>query len=163
MKAAEARRQSLSNAHALAVERAKERRHRRIANVSSARRNHEKFFKDYLEELESYIKTAIESGSRKVTHTLSRDHHDLTYHDGSYRGRHFVEGSLYGAENFFKRAKYKKEIKRIVEKLRRDGFTVVVEGRQIEHDESVAYLNSGGECGSETPYYTDDTVLEVSW
>ena len=42
-------------------------------------------------------------------------------------------------------------------------FRVSVVGRCVSHDESSAYLNSGGECGSMTPYYTYDTVLVIEW
>jgi len=55
------------------------------------------------------------------------------------------------------------ELYSIASRLESDGYKAKIISRCIEHDESDAYLNSGGECGSETPYYTYDVIFEVTW
>ena len=66
-------------------------------------------------------------------------------------------------EGYLKYAPWGKYVKLVLAKIRRDGFKCVVSGESTHHDTSAAYMNSGGECGSETPWWTRDTILTISW
>ena len=48
-------------------------------------------------------------------------------------------------------------------RLRRDGYKAEIEYTAREIDDTGAYLNSGGECGSDKPYWVDEIRLVVSW
>ena len=58
---------------------------------------------------------------------------------------------------------FKNDLNLIMRGLRKDGFEVGVTSRSYEVDDTAAYMNSGGECGSEEPYWTTDIVLEINW
>lgn len=117
------------------------------------------------------IKWAVESGETKTEITLSSDHKDrlrgmykylLTKVTRGYRGEERSWHHAWG-EGYLKYAPWGKYVKLVLTHLRRDGFKCEVKGESTHHDDSAAYLNSGGECGSETPYYTQDTILTISW
>ena len=58
---------------------------------------------------------------------------------------------------------FKDDMKLVIQHLKRDGYTVVLTTHSYEVDDTAAYMNSGGECGSSEPYWTTDVVLKVSW
>lgn len=63
-------------------------------------------------------------------------------------------------ETFFE---YKEDVKLVIRHLKRDGYEAVLYMHSYEVDDRAAYMNSGGECGSETVYWDSDIVLKVNW
>ena len=110
---------------------------------------HQKWRKGKMTELRSIIKYYTEYGWTEVKQTL---------HSGSDS-----QHKLYGKDNILKNFEYAAELQSIIAELEKDRYVVELVGESVEHDESAAYLNSGGECGSTTPYWTYDTVLRVRW
>lgn len=115
------------------------------------------------EKFRERIEGAVRYGSRGTEYLLSENNTDQlvsllkkdTYASGQYR-----EGI---SGDYFGKAAYGKEVKLAIANLRHDGYKIALETRRVEHDESAAYMNSGGECGSETPYHTDDNILVIKW
>jgi len=117
------------------------------------------------------IKWAVEDGRTSTEITLSSDNDDVlrgqykylpTRIERGYRGERRSYMHAWG-EGYLKYAPWGKYVKLALAKLRRDGFTCEVAGEHVEHDTSAAYMNSGGECGSETPYWTNNTILKITW
>lgn len=178
MKAAEARSQAAAIARKEAAEKSAALRKRRAALKESVPRIRAERIKQIEETFRSQIESAVKYGETKCQITLSSDHHD--YLRGQYKYlptkvTGYTEGSYYyprtekrsymhavGA-GYLKYAPWGKYVKTVLTKLRRDGYKCAITDVSVEHDESAAYLNSGGECGSETPYYTRDTILTISW
>jgi len=94
-------------------------------------------------DLRRSIEWAVQNGRRKVEHTLdsrqTHDHSSPEYSD------------------------YASELNAVMENLQNDGYAANIQVKTVVHDESGAYMNSGGECGSETPWYTNDTTLVIQW
>lgn len=172
MKAAEARTQASSIARKEVAEKSAALKKRRAALKESVPRIRAERIKKIEAEFRQRIKYAVQSGNKSVEITLSRDSHDVLRGEykylpqktsRNYRGE--PQSSYYHAwgEGYLKYAPWGKYVKLVLAKLRRDGYKCTIEGESVEHDESAAYMNSGGECGSETPYYTRDTTLTIKW
>lgn len=172
MKAAEARTQASSIARKEVAEKSAALKKRRAALKESVPRIRAERIKKIEAQIRERIKYAVQSGNKSVEITLSRDSHDVLRGEykylpqktsRNYRGE--PQSSYYHAwgEGYLKYAPWGKYVKLVLAKLRRDGYKCTIEGESVEHDESAAYMNSGGECGSETPYYTRDTTLTIKW
>lgn len=178
MKAAEARAKSTSIARAEEARKSAELQKRRAALKESIPRIRKERIAKIEAEFRQRIESDVKYGHKKTTITLSSDHND--YLRGQYKYlptkvTGHTEGSRYyprtevrtwyhaWGEGYLKYAPWGKYVKLVLAKLRRDGYTCVITGDSVEHDESAAYMNSGGECGSETPYWTRDTILTISW
>jgi hypothetical protein len=173
MKAAQARSKAVAIAEKEAAEKSAALQKRRAALKESVPRLRAERIKKIEEGFREHIQYAVEDGKRKATITLSSDHHDTLR--GQYKylpqkvsGRNYrgePERSYRHAwgEGYLKYAAWGKYVKLVLTKLRRDGYKCTIEGENTMHDDSAAYLNSGGECGSETPYYTSDTILTITW
>lgn len=176
MKAAEARKQAKSIADAEAVKKSAALKKRRAALKESVPRLRAERIKKIEEQFRESIRYAVEAGRSSTAICLSSDHHDVlrgqykylpTKVTGMdryyYQAREIRTWYHCWGEGYLKHAPWGKYVKLVIAKLRRDGYNCVVTGENTHHDDSAAYLNSGGECGSETPYYTRDTVLTISW
>lgn len=169
MKAAEAR--TTANAVKRAEEAEKTRKHleRRAALKKSIPAMRVERIIKIEKQFRDRIKWAVEEGERKTAIVLSSDHHDSLRGEYKYlptRKEKYGSGRTWHyswGEGYLKYAPWGKYVKLVLTKLRRDGYACVIEAKSIQHDDSAAYLNSGGECGSETPYWTQDTVLTISW
>ena len=116
-------------------------------------------------EFRERIGYAVEDGRKSAQITLSSDYKDTLRTTDRYSPKCLPDNrrdECWGI-GYLKYAAWGKLVKRVMTKLRRDGYKCAVDAENVEHDESAAYLNSGGECGSETPYYTRNTVLTISW
>jgi hypothetical protein len=171
MNAATARTTAVSIARKEATEKSAALQKRRAALKESVPRIRAERIKKIEEQFRTRIKYAVEAGLRSTAVILSSDHHDTLRGEYKYlpmritRGYRGEERSYYHAwgEGYLKHAAWGKYVKLVLAKLRRDGFKCGVVGESTQHDDSAAYMNSGGECGSETPYYTRDTILKISW
>lgn len=153
MNAKEARAKSEERALIVQRKKAKETTARRMREAVAKVEKHKKFYKQFLVELEREIGYAVEDGRKSIKRKLAST---------NYLGPDMSK-SLYGKENYFKNYEFGAEVKRALGKLRREGYTADIDGEWVEHDDSGAYLNSGGEMGSQKPYHTYDTVLRVKW
>jgi hypothetical protein len=141
---------TLSNKNATRLEALKAGEHKRRSEAARKGRieGHKRWKKDFFKTIEYSIHLAVEAGETQYEKTMdSRGH----------------VSELYGRENFLKNFEYAKELKSIMKSLVSGGYAVSLDGRPVKHDDSGAYLNSGGECGSEEPYWTYDTILTVKW
>jgi hypothetical protein len=172
MKAAQARSKAVSIAQKEAAEKSAALKKRRAALKESVPRLRAERIKKIEKKFRDNIEYAVEAGLKQVEITLSSDHHDTLRGEykylpqktsRNYRGE--VEHSYYHAwgEGYLKYAAWGKYVKLVLTKLRRDGYKCTIEGENVEHDDSAAYMNSGGECGSETPYWTRNTILTIKW
>lgn len=59
--------------------------------------------------------------------------------------------------------KFDSVIKELVEELKSQTYDVDYGPNKIYHDTTSDYMNSGGECGSSEPYYTDVLSLYIKW
>lgn len=164
MKAAEARQRAISIAHAEATKKSKALKKRREALKESVPRLRAERIKKIEAEFRERIKWAVEDGRTNLEITLSSDNRDVLR--GEYK--YLPSSGEYGyrkawGEGYLKYAAWGKYVKLALAKLRRDGFKCEVVSESVEHDESAAYMNSGGECGSEKPYWTQNTALKISW
>jgi hypothetical protein len=176
MKAAQARALATSVASKEAAEKSAALKKRRAQLKVSVPRLRAERIKKIEKEFRDSIKYAVETGAKETTICLSSDHHDVlrgqykylptkvTGYDTSYYQRREIRTwyHAWGA-GYLKYAPWGKYVKIVLAKLRRDGFKCEVTDRNTHHDDSAAYLNSGGECGSETPYTTRDTILTIKW
>jgi hypothetical protein len=126
------------------------------------------------EAQEAARKKAIEHAKRKAWRVKFEEHvrHDIEnavkvgeteclsaiYSTFEYPWHTYSDFKQY--ETFFE---YKEDVKLVQRKLKKDGYTTELERNSYEVDDRAAYLNSGGECGSEETYWTADIVLKVSW
>jgi pyruvate-formate lyase-activating enzyme len=148
MKAATARAASERAAEAPRIKREKESEERRFRDKKAKSKKHKDFYASLLRHIYASIDYTVKDGKKSISRTLVSEHW-------------VSDKSVYG--DFFKRFEFAKEVKLVLRKLHKDGYKAVIEGRCVEHDTSAAYMNSGGECGSETPYHTYDSILVVSW
>ena len=148
MNAQEARLASLENAARIAAEEQREQEAKAVAWERLYQEEHRKWHSTVLSGLRSKIKYAVDHGKRRVDHTLC-----------SGGGRDL---KLYGS-SYLDNAEYKDELRAIMSELEAEGYLLAVVGKQVEYDETAAFLNSGGECGAEKPYWSYDTILEVRW
>jgi len=176
MKATEARKTAQSIAHVAAEKKSAELKKRREVLKASVPRLRAERIKQIEAKFRERIKYAVEDGERSVEIRLSIDGNDclrgqykylpmkVTDYDYRYYQKRPIRTwyHAYG-EGYLKYAPWGKYVKTVLTKLRRDGYKCEVTDVSTPHDDSAAYLNSGGECGSETPYYTKDTVLTISW
>lgn len=176
MKATEARKTATTIAEKEAAKKSAELQKRRASLKLSIPKLRAKRIAEIEKHFRDHINWAVESGKRRTEITLSKDGRDhlrglykylpmkLDGYDYSYHQRrekrtwHHAWGNGY-----LKYARWGKYVKLVLTKLRRDGFECEVVGEFVHHDDSAAYMNSGGECGSETPYYTRNTILKISW
>lgn len=179
MKASEARSKATSIAQAEAAKKSAELAKRRAALKKSVPKIRAERIAQIEKELRDNIATAVEYGHRSTSITLSSDGHDLlrqrgynykylptkiTGYDHSYYQKREIRSYMHCVgKGYLKYAPWGKYLKTVLAKLTRDGYKCEITDVSTEHDESAAYLNSGGECGSETPYYTRDTILTISW
>lgn len=59
--------------------------------------------------------------------------------------------------------KFDNVIKELVKELKSQNYDVYYGPNKVYHDTTVQYMNSGGECGSSDPYYTDVLSLCIKW
>jgi hypothetical protein len=171
MKAAQARSKAVSIAQKEAADKSAALQKRRAALKESVPRLRTERIKQIEEKFRKRIQYAVEDGETKTTITLSSDHHDILRGEYKYlpqRVEHHYDGdrqSYYHAwgEGYLKHAPWGKYVKLVLAKLKRDGYKCIVTGETTGHDDSAAYMNSGGECGSEETYYTRDTILTIKW
>ena len=150
MRASEARALAETNAERIARKEAEESAKRKIQRATAWERRRKEYYAKTLENIKWHIDAYIKDGETKI-----EDYRLSTENDS--------DGLLAGEQKFFKNFEFAVELKKIIAKLRRDGYKVTVKAGSVQHDDSAAYLNSGGECGSETPYYMYHTWLEISW
>lgn len=117
--------------------RAFEQRERdRINKETSSKRT--RFYNKLKQECEKNIKYAIENGETSCyIYLKSFDYDDM--------------------KNF------PQQIEKVIEEYKNKGFNARQTTITEYHDDTVAYMNSGGECGSSEPYYTNEDVVEISW
>ncbi len=139
---------SQKNAHALQLKMERQAKAQTIADKKANITRHKEWRERFVKELRQYIESATTYGRNEATKTM----HSSTSSD-----------LFYGEDSFLTNFEYASEFKSVITELEKDGYTITLIGRCVEHDESVAYMNSGGECGSETSYWTYDTILTVSW
>src|SRR5208282_2132607 len=172
MKAAQARSKAVSIKEKEAAEKSAALKKRRAALKESLPRLRAERIKKIETEFRERIQYATEDGNTSTTITLSSNHHDTLRGEYKYlptkvsrNWRGEVDHSWHHAwgEGYLKYAPWGKYVKLVLAKLRRDGYKCTIEGENIEHDDSAAYMNSGGECGSEEPYSTSDTILTIKW
>ena len=146
MKAQEALKKSQKNAEVIRLAEEKEARENAKKNKLKSEKAHETFYQNFLKKVQRQIGFSVEYGNKSLKETLLEGTRwDPVYQD--FLGKH-----PYGAE-----------YKRLLCKLHRDGYKADIVQTATRHDTSAAYMNSGGECGSEEPYWTDDIELQVSW
>ena len=178
MKAAEARKKATAIADDEADKKSSELKKRRAALKESVPRLREERIAKIEKKFRDRIASATEYGHTESSITLSSDHSDylrgeykylptkVTGHDSGsryYPARDIRTWYHAWGEGYLKYAPWGKYVKLVIAKLRRDGYKCFVTGESTCHDDSAAYMNSGGECGSETPYYTRDTFLKITW
>ena len=149
MKAQEARVLAEKNAEAIRLKEEKEKKAAAAARKKADIKRHANWREKKIEELRKYIGYRVGYGSHELTEKL----HSASWHDHK----------LYGKDKFLQNHDYGDEWKSIIEELEKDGYKVEITGEPVGHDDSVACMNSGGECGSEEPYTTYDTILKVTW
>jgi len=163
MKAAQARSKAVSIAQKEAAEKSAALQKRRAALKESVPRLRAERIKKIEAKFRERIEYAVEDGKKETTITLSSNHHDRLRGECKYLPQK-THGYYHAwGEGYLKYAPWGKYVKLVLAKLRRDGYKCAVTGENVEHDDSAAYLNSGGECGSEEPYYTSDTILTIKW
>jgi hypothetical protein len=173
MKAAQARSKAVSIAQKEAAEKSAALKKRRAALKESVPRLRKERIAKIEKQFRDSIESVVEYGERSTSITLSQDGHDClrgeykylpTKVDRYYYGDREIRTWYHAwGEGYLKYAPWGKYVKIVLAKLRRDGYKCEVTGENTHHDDSAAYLNSGGECGSETPYYTRDTILTIKW
>lgn len=172
MTASQAKAQATIVARREAAKKSSELKKRRAALKVSVPKIRAERIKKIEAQFRERIKYRVEDGDRKAEITLSEDNHDCLRGEWKYlpqrrttdyRGQ--PQYSYYHAwgEGYLKYAPWGKYVKLVLAKLRKDGYKCVVVGESVEHDDSSAYMNSGGECGSEKPYWTRNTILTISW
>jgi hypothetical protein len=160
MNAAQARAKSTVNAIRREKEREEKNRKARLSAARAKVARSKKFIAKTYENLKRSISYRVEGGEKLDVQTLSSDHHDRLAGEFKYA----PDGkSIYGADNYFKYAEFRVELKKVLARLRREGFKCDVVGERVEHDERAAWANSDGACGSNTLYWTDDTILRITW
>lgn len=106
------------------------------------RKDAEKFLAKLENQIDEEIKFAIKNGKFNIQIILDEhwnfkfDTHCFEFHD---------------------------VVNKLVEELRAAKYQVDYGPGSILCDTTAAYMNSGGECGSSTPYYSDVLALNVSW
>jgi hypothetical protein len=164
MDATEAKTKATAIARAEAEKKSAALKKRREALKASVPRLRAERIKKIEADFRERIKWAVEGGRRSTEITLSEDHSDHLRGMYKYLPTRGKDGwyKAWG-EGYLKYAPWGKYVKLVLTKLRRDGYTCEIEGKSVEHDTSSAYMNSGGECGSETPWWTRNTVLIIKW
>jgi hypothetical protein len=148
MNAEQARIQSDKAARKIAQAERRKAATARIFNQRAKLLRHQNYERKLYFDLKQRIKTAADYGKQSITHDLQENC-----------------GSLVSArpEEFLKRFEFRDELLKVINKLKKEGYQAEIQGKVTSHDESVAYMNSGGECGRNDIYYTHDVVLEVQW
>jgi hypothetical protein len=107
------------------------------------RKDAEKFLEKLEHQIDKEIKSAIKVGKFNIQIILDEnwnyfkfDTHCFEFHD---------------------------VVTKIVEELRAAKYEVYYGRDSIYHDTTLDYMNSGGECGSSTPRYTNILALNISW
>lgn len=109
-----------------------------------------KFASEFLSTLRSYIRSAVSDGKRSTEKTL---------HEYTGGGQcHPLDPKGY-LDNY----EFGPQVREVLGILAADKYKWEIVGRSVQHDESAAYMNSGGECGSMTPWWSYDTVLRIWW
>jgi hypothetical protein len=147
MTAEEAKALSVSSANALALQDCLRKQKQENEEAVAKRARHQEWERKFETLLRDSITSYAERGLFKVEKTM-------------------FSGPLPSCEeyrNFTSTFEFANELSNIQSRLISEGYIVVLLCKNVEHDESSMYLNSGGECGSETIYYTYDVVLQVRW
>ena len=147
MKAAQALAKSKTNAETIRIKEAKEAKEKAIKAKAASLKAHKTFYHNLVKETYESIASAVKYGRKSCYDTI-------------------YSGSRFGTELWFHfpdKHPYCKEYKLLMRRLRRDGYRVEVNYTAREIDDTGAYLNSDGECGSKEPYWVDEIRLEVSW
>ena len=179
MKASEASKQADTVARKAAAEKAAALKKRRAALKESVPRLRAQRIAYIEKELRESIEYAAKHGQHETTIGLTSDGHDLLRQTGY--DRKYLPTKVTGYDRYYyqpreirsymhcvgkgylKYAPWGKYLKTVLAKIARDGYKWEIDDKFTHHDDSAAYLNSGGECGSETPYSTHDTILTISW
>jgi len=163
MTATEARSASAAARARIDAQEAKRKQEAAEASSSAAAAARLEFTAKFEKDLRERIKRQADAGQQSYRMYLSEDRQDLGGQVRYDRVWAPAGKEIYGEEAYFKNAVSAREIKLVLRHLERDGFKVAVTGEVVRHDDSAAYLNSGGECGSDRPYNTRNTVLTVTW
>jgi hypothetical protein len=163
MNAATARAKAVAISQKEAAKKAALARKQKASRVKNAPILEAKRLAEIEKEFRDSIGYAVEEGWKSTQITLSSDYRDTLRGQYKYLPEDENKRNECWGVGYLKYAAWGSLVKRVMTKLRRDGYKCVVEAESVEHDESAAYMNSGGECGSETPYYTNDTILTIKW
>jgi len=171
MNAVEARATSEKKTAAISKENKERAEKARLTRIANEKAERQKQLEHFRKECRDRIKYATEDGRRKTQVGLSSDSKDLVaqtgynavYVDVPAEDKDHPDLVLWGENKFMKNSECASIVKKVRQELEKDGYKVKIIDEHTEHDTSSAYLNSGGECGSETPYYTHDTLFEISW
>lgn len=109
---------------------------------------HKKWYEETKADVRTRIEWAVKSGHKSLMYNLL----DLGYKD-----------PLNNAMTFLDKFEYAVELRKIVKELNDLEYHTEIRHVTEHHDDSAAYMNSGGECGSLTPYSTEHMALVVSW
>lgn len=145
--AAEARVLAEKNAETLRIQREKEKKAESAARKKADIKRHANWREKKIADIRRSIEFRIKYGDTEYTETLN--------------SASWWDTPLY--KDYLKNFDYGDELKSIMEELEKDGYKAEIITEHVGHDDSVAYMNSGGECGSEEPYTTYDTILKVTW
>lgn len=83
--------------------------------------------------------------------------------NGKLCASYTLEDNGKNVDTFMANFEFAKDLKQVIAKFEREDYRIELTTKSTEHDERAAYMNSGGECGSETTWWTTDVVLIISW
>jgi hypothetical protein len=148
MKAADARKLAEKNAPIVAKQQ-REFKARQAAQKKAKERAERKVWRETFErDVRANIRYAVEDGETEILKPIYVGDSRTTY------------SSFKVYEQLFE---YKSDMKLVIRHLKKDGYEAKLGTHSYKVDDRVAYINSGGECGSERVYWTTDVVLKVSW
>ena len=151
MNANEARKQSDKNALLKEGENLLRNEVENLAAQVAENEKHRRWYNDAKQSIEEDIKYAVEAGQKRASYIL---------HSHSEQGPY--SNPMYG-KGFLKLSEFAPELKRVMKEFEKRGYTVSIEEEDRCIDSSIAYMNSGGECGSMDKYWVYQTVLVVKW
>jgi hypothetical protein len=146
MKAAEARKLAEENAPVIAKQQADEEKKRLAEEKKKDTLKHVEWRKNFDLRCRQDITWAVKNGKTETYLSPTTDY---------IRNQHLDE--------FVKEFEFMDDINKVIKDLKKDGYTAVLSRRDFEVDGRIAYLNSGGECGSERVYWDSDIVLRIKW
>lgn len=149
MKAQEAREKAEKAAKLLITKAEREGKIAAAAKKKADAARHEKWLIDFRLLVERAIGWRVQQGVTEWSHCLNE----------ASNWSH----ELYGRDKYLTNFEFAPEMKIVMAELESNGYKVDIIDEQTSHDDSSAYANSGGECGSMHPYHTYDTILKVRW